>query len=436
LDEFVTYKEEERDCIVCGSKNLKLIWEKKPWSKARLIKQGSTLFHMKDVLCMDCGLIFKNPMLTEESQNIFYDGHYLSLFKEGLVDGISKASIIDSVIKSVYMLDFIKKHNINIKQKNVLEVGSGTGVLLKGLESMGATVKGIDMDKRSNDIAQKLFGIDIMFNNVFAFKEDKKYDIIISCNTIEHFYSPLKFLGHIKQFIDNNGLIIIETPSYIYPYPTTIVDAFLSSAHNCTFSFESFQRLASKAGLAIIDCSYSGHHRSMQIILQKSENPSYKAIDVNYDGILNILNSYDHSAEKINKTIKELFETKNVNTIIDGIFEKFPLTSNQAFLGLAPTLLQSGMNREVIVLMEQYKEEQSEDIVFCRGTSLFYKGCAYRQMGDFLRAKRCFEEAKENYPRFEDYIFIKDLMIDGVISESNFAYYPFIQNKKALESLS
>ena len=90
---------------------------------------------------------------------------------------------------------------------------------------------------------------------------------------------------------------------------------------------------------------------------------------------------------------------------------------------------------EINNLMEQYKEGQTEDIQLCKGTALHYTGIAHRQMGDFLEAKKHFLAAKEKFPRFEDYNFIEDLKLDGIISDEGFAQYIWWNNEKILEEL-
>lgn len=431
----VDYKEEIRDCEVCGSTNFKLIWEKKAWSKAKIIKQGQLMFHTKDVMCMDCGIIYKNPMLTKDSQSSFYSGHYGSLFKPNQTLGISKAEIIEGIIKVSYMLDFLRSLEFGFSGKKILEVGTSMGVAMKGIQSLGADVHGLDLDKRGCEIANKLFNHTIANLDLFEYKPVDKYDLIVSCNTLEHFYSPKQALAKMSEFLQEDGRVLIELPSYKFPYVNTLIDAFLSSAHNYTFSFDSFEAMAKQCGFVIESWGYVGHHKSMEFLLKKGTTGIESKCRVPYDETLARFQEQGTYNDKINAIGKELSVSTNVTTIIDKVSSALPNCSNYAFIAFVPYLLQNGLNQHVIDLMGMYTDGQPEDIEMCEATFVHYKGVALRQMGDFLGAKECFLEAKERYPRFEDYNFIHDLILDGIISESGFTRYVWWNNSKLLADL-
>lgn len=49
-----------------------------------------------------------------------------------------------------------------------------------------------------------------------------RYDAIISCEGIEHFGNPLRFLETANKHLNDNGLIIITTPNIWYPHAKII----------------------------------------------------------------------------------------------------------------------------------------------------------------------------------------------------------------------
>ena len=429
------YRSEEKPCEVCGSTNSKLLWEKKSWSKTILLKNGPVLFHHKDVMCLDCGLVYKNPMLTRDCVKEFYNGPYAALYKPYNAGGISKAHIIEGVVRTVGMLDFLAEAQIDLKDKKVFEVGVGMGILLKGIQSLGGHVSGLDFDARSCEIAKKLFAFDVNHMDVELYNSEEKYDLIFMCNTLEHFYSPRELLHKLQLLLADDGKLVIEVPSYHYPYVHAVVDAFFSSAHNYTFDYFSFCNLTEQCGYKVEYWGHNGHNKVMQFVLARDNKKQPPRGKSSYNDVLKKLEEQDVVRHKISEINKELFRSTDVSSIIERVLAELPHTSNQAFLSLATPLLEAGRNKQVIGFMEQYREGQSGNTDICFATFLYFKGLALRQMGDFLAAKRCFMDAKENYPRFETYNFIEELKIDGIISDSGFAHYTWWNNNKMLESL-
>ena len=431
----MNYKAEEVVCEVCGSSNAKLIWEKKPWSQTIILKDGNDLFHDKDVMCLECGLIYKNPMLTKDCLREFYDGPYAQMYKPQNTGGISKQDLLDGVVRTTYVLDFLKSAKCDLQGMKVFEIGSGMGMLLKGVQSLGAEVFGIDMDKRSCDIAKKLFAFDIPQVDFEKYTCNETYDMIFICNTLEHFYSPREILCKVFHMLGAKGKLLVEIPSYVYPYVNIPIDSFLSSAHNYTFDYFSFCNLSEQCGYKIDFWGHTGHNKSMQFILSKKSVKQPPRTNMLYNNALARLIEQDNFRHKIVAIKKELFESTDVSIIIEKVLDQFPHTSNQAFIEFARPLLESGRNEQTIVLMDQYREGQSENIEICYATSLHLKGIALRQMGDFLAAKKYFMDAKKNYPRFENYNFIEELKIDGIISDSSFSPFTWWNNNKMLEAL-
>ncbi len=429
------YKDEHKACEVCGSEKQKPICEKKTWSTTTLLKFDDKYFHMTDVFCEECGLIYKNPMFTRESLDHFYENTYPKIYKPAQQDGIPRIDIIHNIVRTVNLLDFMIDCKMPLKGKKVLEIGSGMGILLKGMQSFGAEIHGVDTDARSCEISQKIFGFKAQNINFHQFEPNEKYDVIFCCNTLEHFYSPREVLLKIKDFLAKDGIVIIEIPSHRFPNRMIPVTAFFSSAHNYTFDIHSFRKLVDECGYGIDEFTYGGHLKSMLFLLNPNSDKTLATIPSNYDESVKRLDEQDACSGKTKEIFKELFTDTDVSKIINRIQNELPNTSNQAFFAAIPQLVQAGRNQQIITFLNQYREGQSEDIELCYGTALHYKGLAYRQMGDFLEAKNHFLRAKENYPRFEDYNFIKELKIDGIISDEGFSNYSWWQNQKFLDDL-
>ncbi len=114
-----------------------------------------------------------------------------------------------------YMLPFINK----INHKRILDVGSGAGTLSLLLASEGYKVVGIDISadaiEKSRQSAEHLnlqSKVNFLNYDLFDFSPNKKFDLILCLEVIEHVFDEARFLKKIKKLLIHNGLVIISTP--------------------------------------------------------------------------------------------------------------------------------------------------------------------------------------------------------------------------------
>lgn len=124
----------------------------------------------------------------------------------------------------------ILKEIPDFRDKSVLDIGTGIGLIPLALNLSGIRADGLDyyifpesenemfgltdIDKIKSIWSQN--SIDIFNANIFdeSIKTDsKKYDVVISEATIEHLKDPKKFLEVCKNYLKPNGYILISTPN-------------------------------------------------------------------------------------------------------------------------------------------------------------------------------------------------------------------------------
>ncbi len=126
----------------------------------------------------------------------------------------------------------IKKHNAfvkarydlivncipEIKNKKILDVGCGDGVLCYLLARKGGVVFGIDYCSCAIDLAKKKCKekkTKVNYQVASAYElpfKDNFFDIVISSDVIEHLNNPEKMLYEIKRVLKDNEKAIITTP--------------------------------------------------------------------------------------------------------------------------------------------------------------------------------------------------------------------------------
>lgn len=113
-----------------------------------------------------------------------------------------------------YLVDTIKGLLKRNGAKTVLEVGCGSGYLLKKLRSSGYIAKGIDI----SPIAAKLSGGKVGSATDIPYV-DKRFNAVLGISIIEHLSlrDGKKFIKEAKRVLKSNGLIFLVTPNYNSP---------------------------------------------------------------------------------------------------------------------------------------------------------------------------------------------------------------------------
>lgn len=131
----------------------------------------------------------------------------------------------------------------------ILEVGCGYGYLTYSLHSAGHNILGIDISKNAIKFAESNFGDYYKVADLKDYKANKKFDLIISTEVIEHLTNPVEFIDHCLKLLKPNGKIILTTPSKDYYNKKVIWKTDLPPVHTVWFSRSSFRYIAKQRKL-------------------------------------------------------------------------------------------------------------------------------------------------------------------------------------------
>ena len=135
-------------------------------------------------------------------------------------------------IRIKYIKDnIIKKFNLNSSNKplktiNILDIGCGGGLLSEPMSRLGANVVGIDASKKNIEVAKfhakkNKLKINYICASPEMLKMQKKFDVILSMEIIEHVEDINFFIKKSSELLKKNGLMFIATlnktlKSYIF----------------------------------------------------------------------------------------------------------------------------------------------------------------------------------------------------------------------------
>jgi SAM-dependent methyltransferase len=176
--------------------------------------------------------------------------------------------------------------------KRILDVGSGSGVLLALLKMLGHDVYGVTLSNGFNGELYDLHNIKYDFCNIEVDKlpyEDNFFDAVSCCQALEHFtHSHLPPLIEIRRVLKFGGILEIDVPNAVclrnrlrmlkgkhitwdYEKHYLYVDAiqyngreFYPGRHNREFTLSELRILVNAAGFKNIEARYleSLRHRT------------------------------------------------------------------------------------------------------------------------------------------------------------------------------
>ena len=150
----------------------------------------------------------KNKDLATFYNSVYKKGetkHYTSLLLSGDKVPMAKTEVIKEV---------------SWKDKTVLDVGCGTGMMPYSIAKKGARhVLGIDYSKEAIGVARHLFNeknLSFECTDISRLK-GKKFDVITTLGTLEHVDDPLAVLRKLKSMLNPGGSLIVTCPNWVNP---------------------------------------------------------------------------------------------------------------------------------------------------------------------------------------------------------------------------
>jgi len=106
--------------------------------------------------------------------------------------------------------------------KKVLDLGCGDGSLSFLIAEKGAEVSGVDNDEIGLEFARKNVP-KADFVNASAYNlpfKDEFFDVVVSCEVIEHLEEPEKMLSEAMRVLKKGGMIVLTTPYKLSETPS------------------------------------------------------------------------------------------------------------------------------------------------------------------------------------------------------------------------
>ena len=172
----------------------------------------------------------------------------------------SKKSLTDKlyqIVKSFALKSKLKLiDSFQTEEKNILDVGCGTGEFLLTCKNGGWNVMGVEPNLNARELAiSKLNGNDssIILSDVNEI-ETQQFDVITLWHVLEHVPNLEEYISNLKLLLKSNGVLLIAVPNYKSfdaLYYNKHWAAFDVPRHLWHFSKTSIKKLFSKENLKV-----------------------------------------------------------------------------------------------------------------------------------------------------------------------------------------
>jgi 2-polyprenyl-3-methyl-5-hydroxy-6-metoxy-1,4-benzoquinol methylase len=163
--------------------------------------------------CADCGLEQTTPLPNQDELNGLYERHYNFGGERNTCYTQLRARFINSFLYRIWLAidGDISFHRIT-GSGNLIDVGCNEGRGLGIYQSHGFSVEGLELNSNAAEIARGN-GFTVYGSTLEGFSTEKKYDVVVLSNVLEHSLNPGSMLEHIHRLLNPNGQVWISCPN-------------------------------------------------------------------------------------------------------------------------------------------------------------------------------------------------------------------------------
>ncbi len=227
-----------------------------------------TKFSQHYLICADCHTLVARQRFSDEfynpgddKQNFYGKNYWIDHVKEEYnFPDIFERSKLDIIERCLYWLKTILKYKL--PPAKTLELGCAHGGLVYLMKLAGYDSCGTEMSPWLCNYAKKIFNIPMECGRIEDLSiENKSFDIIILMDVLEHMTDPLNSLKLIARILNDDGIIVIQTPCFRNPDKTYkflknennfFLEQLKEKEHLYLFNTESIEKILKKAGFKYI----------------------------------------------------------------------------------------------------------------------------------------------------------------------------------------
>jgi len=149
----------------------------------------------------------------------------------------------------------------------LLDIGTGNGTALKSASKLLPkwSLFAFDLNDKYRDSVLKIPGVSDFYSGNFADIPFQKFDLIILWHSLEHIDKPAEYLANLKDYLTENGVILLQVPDVQrQPFDLAVID------HCSHFTGSTFNKLCQYAGFTVIIDGQDWTHNCLTLLLKPS----------------------------------------------------------------------------------------------------------------------------------------------------------------------
>jgi SAM-dependent methyltransferase len=150
--------------------------------------------------CHECGVAFTWPRPREMDR--YYPTRYRSYVR-----------CVSATLRILYKLQ-VRAWSRTLGHGAVLEIGCGSGWMLKVFASHGWRVVGVERSLASAHEAGTTFKVPVYVGSLDAIKANGRFDLILLYQVLEHLSNPSETLSQCNRLLKPGGTLIVAVPNF------------------------------------------------------------------------------------------------------------------------------------------------------------------------------------------------------------------------------
>jgi SAM-dependent methyltransferase len=264
-------------CPICNGSNLSLLCDARDHHYGN---EGSWQYSR----CDSCGGGFLNPFPKPELLGGFYPTTYYSF---------RQFDTFKDKVKSLYRrLLGIPLGAVDPRFSHagsMLDVGCGSGTVLKAFKDRGWTVCGVEPSEQAAKLGREVFGLDILTSTLEkADLPDAQFDYVRANHSLEHMPNPHTFFKEVFRVLKPGGVLHIGVPNLdgiSAKWFSSHWFLFGAPVHVFEFTPKALRLLGEQAGFSVRKVSFNSDYGSLLGSLQALVNRK-KSVRVASEGWL------------------------------------------------------------------------------------------------------------------------------------------------------
>jgi SAM-dependent methyltransferase len=154
----------------------------------------------------------------------------------------------------------------------ILDVGAGTGCIVRQLELLGYETRGIEPSPWYARFARDQLRAPVDNGTLDALPEAAEYDVVLLIHVLEHLRSPSETLHRIHTWLRPGGRLVIDVPNLATPHASR--PRLFHFSHIFNFTHVTLEGLARRCGFRLIQRLTGADDPNLRFVLVKAGDRS------------------------------------------------------------------------------------------------------------------------------------------------------------------